>query len=244
MDTSFPYFNETDYFQFPDVNKANPEGIVGMEGNLSPGMLLSAYRQGIFPWYSEGEPILWWSPDPRMVLFPKNIHISKSMKRTFTKNRFSFSMDNQFREVINSCGGIPRKHEDGTWITSEMKDAYTLLHELGWGHSVEVWDDNELVGGLYGLSIGSVFFGESMFSLKTDASKAAYIFLAQILGQLGFSMIDCQLYTPHLESLGAEKIDRQKYMSLLNKGLEAETRRGKWNNLIDCKGTARRATTS
>jgi leucyl/phenylalanyl-tRNA--protein transferase len=179
-----------------------------------------------------------------MVLFPKNIHISKSMKRTFTKNRFSFSMDNQFREVINSCGGIPRKHEDGTWITSEMKDAYTLLHELGWGHSVEVWDDNELVGGLYGLSIGSVFFGESMFSLKTDASKAAYIFLAQILGQLGFSMIDCQLYTPHLESLGAEKIDRQKYMSLLNKGLEAETRRGKWNNLIDCKGTARRATTS
>ncbi len=233
MDSSFPYIDETEYFPFPSVEKASPEGIVAMEGNLSPGMLLSAYKQGIFPWYSAGEPILWWSPNPRMVLFPDNIHISKSMKRNFNKQKFSFSMDNQFSEVINSCGGIPRKHEDGTWITSEMKDAYIYLHELGWGHSVEVWEDNELVGGLYGLSIGSVFFGESMFSKKTDASKAAFIVLAQTLGKLGFSMIDCQLYTPHLESLGAVKIDRKEYLELLNKGLEAETYRGTWHNMLE-----------
>lgn len=233
MDTFFPFIDETEFFQFPSVEAASPEGIVAMEGNLSPGMLLSAYKQGIFPWYSEGDPILWWSPDPRMVLFPEKIHISKSMQRSFKRGRFFFSMDNQFREVVNSCGGIPRKHEDGTWITKEMKDAYTHLHEMGWGHSVEVWEDNELVGGLYGLSIGSVFFGESMFSKKNNASKAAFIILAQTLGGLGFTMIDCQLYTPHLESLGAVKIDRKKYLELLNIGLEAETRRGNWNSLIE-----------
>ena len=233
MDKFFPFIDETEFFQFPSVEAASPEGIVAMEGNLSPGMLLSAYKQGIFPWYSEGDPILWWSPDPRMVLFPEKIHISKSMQRSFKRGRFSFSMDNQFREVVNSCGGIPRKHEDGTWITKEMKDAYTHLHEMGWGHSVEVWEDNELVGGLYGLSIGSVFFGESMFSKKNNASKAAFIILAQTLGGLGFTMIDCQLYTPHLESLGAVKIDRKKYLELLNIGLEAETRRGNWNSLIE-----------
>jgi leucyl/phenylalanyl-tRNA--protein transferase len=233
MDNSYPYLDETEFFQFPSVEKASPEGIVAMEGNLSPGMLLSAYKQGIFPWYSEGEPILWWSPDPRMVLFPEKIHISKSMSRSLKRGRFSFSMDNHFREVISSCGRIPRKHEDGTWITQEMKAAYTHLHELGWGHSVEVWEDNELVGGLYGLSMGSVFFGESMFSKKTDASKAAFIILAKVLGSLGFTMIDCQLYTPHLKSLGAVKIDRTDYLELLNNGLEAETRRGNWNNLID-----------
>lgn len=233
MDPSFPYIDETEYFPFPSVDKASPEGIVAMEGNLSPGMLLSAYKQGIFPWYSEGEPILWWSPNPRMVLFPENIHISKSMKREFKRSRFSFSMDNQFREIINTCSGIPRKHEDGTWIIQDMRDAYTKLHELGWGHSVEVWEDNELVGGLYGLSIGSVFFGESMFSKNLNASKAAFIILAQTLGNIGFTMIDCQLYTPHLESLGAIKIPRQEYLQLLNKGLAAETRRGNWHSLLE-----------
>ncbi len=233
MDRSFPYIDETEYFPFPSVERASPEGIVAMEGNLSPGMLLSAYKQGIFPWYSEGEPILWWSPDPRMVLFPEKIHISKSMRRSFKRGSFSFSMDNNFTEVVDSCGGISRKHEDGTWITSEMKDAYTHLHELGYGHSLEVWEDDELVGGLYGLSLGSVFFGESMFSRKTNASKAAFIILAQTLGNIGFSMIDCQLYTPHLESLGAVKIDRKKYLRLLNKGLKTDTRRGDWHNLID-----------
>ncbi len=233
MDRSFPYIDETEYFPFPSVERASPEGIVAMEGNLSPGMLLSAYKQGIFPWYSEGEPILWWSPDPRMVLFPEKIHISKSMHRSFKRGGFSFSMDNNFTEVVDSCGGISRKHEDSTWITSEMKDAYTHLHELGYGHSLEVWEDNELVGGLYGLSLGSVFFGESMFSRKTNASKAAFIILAQTLGNIGFSMIDCQLYTPHLESLGAVKINRKEYLRLLNKGLAVGTHRGNWFNLID-----------
>ena len=233
MDNSFPYLDETEFFQFPSVEKASPEGIVAMEGNLSPGMLLSAYKQGIFPWYSEGEPILWWSPDPRMVLFPEKIHISKSMSRSLKRGRFSFSMDNHFKEVISSCGRIPRKHEDGTWITQEMKAAYTHLYELGWGHSVEVWEDNELVGGLYGLSMGSVFFGESMFSNKTDASKAAFIILAKVLGGLGFTIIDCQLYTPHLESLGAVKIDRKEYIELLNNGLKAKTHRGNWSSLIE-----------
>ena len=243
MDSSFPYIDELEYFPFPSVDKASPEGIVAMEGNLSPGMLLSAYKQGIFPWYSKGEPILWWSPNPRMVLFPENIHISKSMARNFKRGKFTFSMDNQFGEVINTCGDISRTHEDGTWITLEMEEAYIHLHKLGWGHSLEVWEDNELVGGLYGLSMGSVFFGESMFSKKTDASKAAFIILAQTLGILGFTMIDCQLYTSHLESLGAEKIDRQEYLKLLKSGLQAETHRGNWNNLIDCKGTARCAPT-
>ncbi len=232
VDTSFPYLDETEFFQFPSVNKASPEGIVAMEGNLSPGMLLSAYKQGIFPWYSEGEPILWWSPDPRMVLFPEKVHISRSMYRSYKSGRFSFTMDNNFREVIDLCGDIPRKNKTCTWITSEMKEAYTTLHELGWGHSIEVWEDNELVGGLYGLSIGSVFFAESMFSRKTNASKSAFIVLAQTLGKLGFTMMDCQLYTPHLESLGAVKIDRKEYLRLLNAGLEAETHRGNWNNLI------------
>jgi leucyl/phenylalanyl-tRNA---protein transferase len=229
---TFPYLNETEYFQFPSVEKASPEGIVAMEGNLSPGMLLSAYKQGIFPWYSEGEPILWWSPNPRMVLFPEKIHISKSMARTFKLEKFTFSMDNQFREVVNTCSGIPRKHEDGTWITLEMKDAYAHLHKLGWGHSLEVWKDNELVGGLYGLSIGSVFFGESMFFRERDASKAAFIVLSQTLGKLGFTIIDCQLYTAHLESLGAEKIDREEYLELLKEGLKSKTHRGNWNKLI------------
>ena len=229
----FPYLNETEFFKFPSVSNASPEGIVGIEGNLSPGMLLSAYKQGIFPWYSTGEPIMWWSPDPRMVLFPENVHISKSMQRIFARSNYSFTIDNNFEEVIDSCGSISRKDEDGTWITSEMKDAYINLHELGWGHSLEVWEDNELVGGLYGLSIGSVFFGESMFSRRTNASKAAFIVLAQTLGKLGFSMIDCQLYTSHLESLGAEKIDRKVYLELLNKGLEAETYRGNWYNMLE-----------
>lgn len=233
MDTSFPYLDEMDFFQFPSIHKASPEGIVGMEGNLSPGMLLSAYKQGIFPWYSEDEPILWWSPDPRMVLFPEEIHISKSMHRIFKKGRFSFTMDNHFREVVNSCGRIPRQHEVGTWITKEMEDAYTRLHELGWGHSLEVWEGNELVGGLYGLSMGSVFFGESMFSRKSNASKAALIILAKALSRLGFSMIDCQLYTAHLKSLGAVKVDRKEYLGLLNDGLKVKTHRGNWNNLID-----------
>ncbi len=241
MDTSFPYFDESENFQFPSVERASPEGIIGTEGNLSPGMLLSAYRQGIFPWYSEGEPIMWWSPDPRMVLFPEKIHISKSMKRILKSGRFSFSMDNNFREVINVCGSISRKHETGTWIIKEMVNAYTRLHELGWGHSLEVWEDNELVGGLYGLSIGSVFFGESMFSQKANASKAAFITLSQVLGRIGFSMIDCQLYTPHLESLGAEKIDRRLYLKLLKNGINSETYRGNWDKLIDCNGTVQGA---
>ena len=229
---SFPCLNETEFFKFPPVSNASPEGIVGIEGNLSPGMLISAYKQGIFPWYSKGEPIMWWSPNPRMVLFPENVHISKSMKRIFARGNFTFTIDNNFNEVIGLCGSISRKDEDGTWITSEMKDAYINLHELGWGHSLEVWEDNELVGGLYGLSIGSVFFGESMFSRKTNASKAAFITLAKFAGKLGFSMIDCQMYTRHLESLGAVRITRDEYLELLNKGLEAETHRGNWHNLL------------
>ncbi len=239
MDTTFPYLDESENFQFPPVDRASPEGIVGTGGNLSPGMLLSAYRQGIFPWYSEGDPVMWWSPDPRMVLFPEKIHISKSMKRILNSSKFSFTMDNNFDEVIDTCGKISRKHESGTWIVKEMVEAYTRLHELGWGHSLEVWEDNELVGGLYGLSIGSAFFGESMFSRKANASKAAFIILAKCLGELGFSMIDCQMHTPHLESLGAELIDRRQYLRILKKGIQSETYRGNWDKLIDYSGGVR-----
>ncbi len=240
MDLSFPYLDEKEQFVFPSVETSSPEGIVAMGGNLSPGMLLSAYRQGIFPWYEEKEPILWWSPDPRMVLFPEKLHVSRSMLRTFKRNYFTYSVDQDFETVMRSCGKIKRAGQHSTWITEEMIEAYSLLHRMGYAHSVEVRQEEKLVGGLYGLSLGSLFFGESMFSAVPNASKAGYILLVKALVRKQFLLIDCQVYTRHLSTLGAEDISRKVYMDFLKKGLSEPSHCGNWNNFINLEEERKR----
>ena len=232
MASDFPYLGEETVFRFPPPSTATKEGILAIEGNLSPGMLLSAYRQGVFPWYSANDPILWWSPDPRFVLFPSQLHISKSLRRVLRKNVFSFTVDTCFKDVIESCGKISRVHEDGTWITKEMIRGYTKLYELGYAHSVESWKEGKLVGGLYGVSLGGCFFGESMFSEVSNSSKAAFIVFVEALREKGFIVIDSQVFTPHLESLGAINIRRSEYLSLLEKGLLLPTLKGKWTDKL------------
>ncbi len=235
MDSDFPYLDEHTGFKFPPPGNATPEGILAAEGNLSPGMLLSAYRQGVFPWYSDGDPLLWWSPDPRFVVFPKELHVSKSLRRILRKGEFGFTVDTCFKEVIESCGGIPRKHEEGTWITGEMRNAYIDLHKLGYAHSVEVWREGVLAGGLYGVSLGSCFFGESMFSRVSNSSKAAFAVFAAELNRKGFSLIDSQVYTAHLESLGGINISRTAYLELLREGLESPTLKGNWSGIFNLR---------
>lgn len=228
MRREFPYFDETHHFDFPPVDSATGEGIVAVGGNLSPGMLLSAYRQGLFPWYSEGEPILWWSPDPRFVLFPDDLHVSKSMQRVLRRGEFRVTFDTAFAEVIDACRTTPRPGQPGTWITEEVVGGYTKLHDLGYVHSVEAWRAGKLAGGLYGMALGTIFFGESMFSRVTNASKTALIELVKRLRPNGLTVIDCQSYTPHLESLGAINVPRSEFLELLRRGLEAETQPGSW----------------
>jgi leucyl/phenylalanyl-tRNA--protein transferase len=225
MSGELPYLNETSSIRFPPVSSASPEGIVAVGGNLSPGVLLSAYRQGIFPWFSEGDPILWWSPDPRCVLFPGELHVSRSMQKLLRKNRFRVSLDTGFSSVIDGCRTAPRRGQRGTWITGAMRDAYVELHELGFAHSVEVWDGGMLCGGMYGVSLGSCFFGESMFSRVENASKIALIQLFRLM-----ELLDCQVHSPHLESLGARQIPRHEFMDLLHGCLEHRTLRGNWTN--------------
>jgi len=227
----FPYLDEDDFFRFPAVESATDDGILAAGGNLSPGMLLSAYRQGVFPWYSEEDPILWWSPDPRFVLFPTELRVSKSMQRTLRKGTFRITFDNAFEAVIDACRSAPRLGQSGTWITAEIVEGYTRLHELGYAHSVESWRERELVGGLYGVALGSIFFGESMFTRASDASKAALIALIRVLLPCGLSLVDCQSYTPHLERLGAREIPRGDFLQILEEGLRSNTRRGDWSNL-------------
>lgn len=228
----FPYLKEHQYFQFPPVYKSTEEGIVAAGGNLSPGMLLSAYAQGIFPWYSEYEPILWWSPHPRFVLFPEELHISKSMRRTLNKEVFTCTFDTGFDEVIRSCREIERPGQPGTWITEDMVEAYRELHRLGYAHSAEAWHEEKLAGGLYGVSLGRCFFGESMFSNMADSSKAALIFLTRRVKELDFHFIDCQVYTPHLTTLGAREIPRREFIKRLQDALEFSTLKGRWSEII------------
>lgn len=215
---------------FPAAENATRDGIVAIGGDLSPERLLNAYAGGIFPWYSDGEPILWWSPSPRMVLFPVEVHVSKSMKKLLHKDPpwFHWTVDRAFREVIENCRTAHRKGEPGTWITNEMCEAYIGLHELGFGHSLEVWQAKQLVGGIYGLSLGKCFFGESMFSLAPNASKFAFITLALQLKKMGFLMLDCQVPSAHLKTLGAREIPRSQFLGLLKQGLQAGTLKGKW----------------
>lgn len=210
-----PVFKLSEDLIFPDPSLAEEDGLLAAYGDLSPERLILAYSNGIFPWFSEDEPILWWSPDPRFVLSPKDIKISHSMKKILKKNTYRISFDTCFRDVISNCAGV--RKESGTWITNDMIEAYCKLHNMGYAHSVEAWYEDKLVGGLYGIIIGKCFFGESMFSIMDNASKAAMIVLCQRLQQENFILIDCQVYTKHLESLGAVNIGRNKFLEIVRK---------------------------
>lgn len=215
---------------FPAVKQAlrEPDGLLAIGGCLSEKRLLNAYRHGIFPWYNFGEPILWWSPDPRMVLFPDKLIVSRSLRKTLRQNRFSVTFDRAFTEVIAACAA-PRPGADGTWITTDIDEAYKRLHRLGIAHSVEAWFEGELVGGLYGVALGQVFFGESMFHTKTDASKVAFVTLVERLKVWDYQLVDCQIYSTHLASLGAEEIDRTDFVNLLNRYCDACVSQSAWH---------------
>lgn len=213
---------------FPPVHHAE-NGLLAYGGDLSPRRLLEAYRHGIFPWYSEDDPILWWSPDERMILFPEDIHISTRFRRILAHSTEEIVSDTLFHKVIRYCASVPRPQQSGTWILPEMINAYIRLHDMGYAHSIEVLRESRLIGGLYGVSLGGVFFGESMFSLVPNGSKFALIALAEQCRQWGFVMIDCQMYTPHLKSMGARLAPRATFLKLLSQGLKYPTKRGKWH---------------
>jgi leucyl/phenylalanyl-tRNA--protein transferase len=235
-DPDFPFLAENERFQFPDPNRAS-HNIVAVGGNLSPGMLLSAYEQGIFPWYNEDDPILWQSPDPRFLIFPEKLHVSGSMERVFRRGDFRLTFDTDFEGVIQGCAAVYRPGQEGTWISGDIIDAYTALHRLGWAHSAEAWQGDNLVGGCYGIRLGRIFVGESMFALLPNASKAAFLSLARHLFADGLRFIDCQVHTPHLESLGGEIMPRKKFIALLRTTL-AERRPGSPEaDLLDRRGT-------
>ena len=205
----------SDALVFPPVDTANGEGLLAVGGDLSPNRLLLAYRNGIFPWFNTDSLILWWSPDPRMVLYPEKIKIAKSMRKLLSGNQFKLTKNTCFNRVLNYCSSVKREGQDGTWITEDMKKAYLQLHKRGYAKSYEVWEDDQLVGGLYGVDLGHVFCGESMFSLSSNASKYAFIKLAQELQQNKCRLIDCQLYTEHLASLGGQEISRSEFIKVL-----------------------------
>jgi leucyl/phenylalanyl-tRNA--protein transferase len=206
---------EDDQLWFPPVEQALEDGLLAVGGDLSVARLLLGYRSGIFPWFNEEDPILWWSPDPRCVVFPEKLKVSKSMKALLKKEAFEFRTDTAFEEVIRNCAAIEREGQPGTWITEEIIDAYNRLHQEGFAHCAEVWQDGVLVGGLYGVLLGKIFFGESMFSRVSNASKYAFIKWAAHLQRQGITIIDCQMHTPHLESLGAEMIPRSRFIELV-----------------------------
>lgn len=233
-----PIFRLTEEVVFPPPRLASEEGLLAVGGDLAPERLILAYKSGIFPWYSEGEPILWWSPDPRFVLFPDQLKISRSMRGLLKKNLFTVTFDKCFHEVVAACQETRKGREEGTWITAAMTVAYIRLHELGLAHSVEAWREGTLAGGLYGVSLGKCFFGESMFTKVPNASKAALITLVKTLARYDFRLIDCQVYTDHLHSLGAEMISRCRFLRLLNTALAEETLRGSWCFLAEGHGAS------
>ncbi len=212
---------------FPPAENSDPDGILAVGGDLSPVRLIEAYSSGIFPWYSSETPIIWWSPDPRFVIYPDGVKISKSMRQVLKRDIFEIRFDTSFREVITACSG-KRKHEKGTWITAEMIEAYVVLHKMGYAHSIEAWSEGRLAGGLYGVSLGGMFFGESMFSRESNASKAAFIVLADNLTRLGFDLIDSQVHTNHMESLGAFEMERDEFLTIVKKSVKRETISGNW----------------
>lgn len=213
---------------FPPADKATEDGLLAVGGDLRPERLLLAYRNGIFPWFNPGDPILWWSPDPRLILEPAAVHVSRSMRRVLKTGVFDIRFDTAFEAVIGHCGTASGRRREGTWITPSMRRAYIRLHELGFAHSVEAWADGRLAGGLYGVSIGGVFFGESMFALAPNASKAALIGLARLLRYWEFHLIDCQVRTEHLISLGAVDTPRTEFLQRVDRAALMPTRRGAW----------------
>jgi leucyl/phenylalanyl-tRNA--protein transferase len=241
-DPNFPVLSEDERFEFP-WNEYLDSSVVAIGGNLSPGMLLSAYEQGLFPWYNHDDPILWHSPDPRFVLFKENLHISTSMKKVFRQKQFKIKLDENFSGVIRNCAAKERKGQDGTWISNDIIAAYEKMHKLGWAHSAESYIDEKLVGGCYGMRLGNAFFGESMFSLVPNASKAAFLNLAQILFDDEIDFIDSQVHTDYVETLGAKEIPREEYLARLTLALQPRMnslnqiasdnidRRGKWSEL-------------
>ncbi len=223
-----PVYLLSENITFPSPGLARKDGLLAVGGDLSIERLLKAYELGIFPWYSEGDPILWWSPDPRLVLFPKEIRISKSLKKTVKQKKFEVRFDTAFVEVITACSTVSRKNQPGTWIVNDMIEAYTELFHAGFAHSVEAWQGQMLMGGLYGVSLGGCCFGESMFTYTSNASKVAFAALVEHLGQAGFDMIDCQIPTGHLKRFGAKEIPRHSFLDKLNDSVRKPTKRGKW----------------
>jgi leucyl/phenylalanyl-tRNA--protein transferase len=221
---------------FPDISLAldDPNGLLAVGGDLSPERLLAAYNNGIFPWFEEGQPILWWSPDPRMVLFPKDLQISKSLQKALNKSLYKVTMDTAFAQVM-ACCAEPRGDSPGTWITDEMRAAYTQLFEDGHAHSVEVWCEERLVGGLYGIAIGQLFFGESMFSFESNTSKIALVNLVKQLQQWNYKLIDCQVSSEHLETLGAIEISRDEFAELLRELLPQQGMVGPWHLRVNAE---------
>ena len=223
-----PVHRLTDALAFPDPRAARADGLLAVGGDLSPQRLLLAYGLGLFPWYSDDSPILWWSPLRRCVLAPADFHVSRSLRRLLRQKRFTFTFDHAFDEVIRACAATPRPSGQGTWITPEMIQAYCALHTAGVAHSVEAWSDGTLAGGIYGVSLGRAFFGESMFTRITNASKAAFCMLAQRLHAWEFPLIDCQITNPHLQTLGADEISRTEFLKRLAHTQRFPTRRGNW----------------
>ncbi len=221
-------FQLTEELIFPPPDYADADGLLAVGGDLSVQRLLLAYRMGIFPWFSRETPILWWSPDPRLILIPQELRISRRLMRLIRKKPFQITMDQAFADVIKSCASMKRPHQNDTWITDGMVEAYCRLHQEGFAHSVECWCHGELIGGLYGVSLGRAFFGESMFSLRSNASKIAFVYLVWFLQSKKFSFIDCQLTTQHLVSFGAREIPRAEFLQMLREALRHKTLRGRW----------------
>jgi leucyl/phenylalanyl-tRNA--protein transferase len=232
-------FEEEEYYiftlsdsslEFPDPRLADDEGLLAYGGDLSSDRLLTGYKKGIFPWYSEGNTILWWSPNPRLLLYPDKFKVRKSFRRVLRSRKFTVTFDERFSDVIKYCATVPREGQHSTWIVKEMIEAYTRLYEEGFAHSIEVYKEGELVGGLYGIAYGKAFFGESMFSLVPDASKIAFKALSDVLGRRGYDFIDCQMKTDHMIGLGAEVVERDLFLDALDKAIEKPTDIGSWQH--------------
>jgi len=223
-----PVYRLGEDLAFPPPQLADASGLLAVGGDLNPERLLLAYTLGIFPWYDEAQPILWHSPDPRLVLLPEDLCVSRNLRRELRRGRFEVRLDTAFPQVIRSCAETPRKGSPGTWITDDMAAAYCRLFDLGFAHSAEAWQDGELVGGLYGVSLGGCFFGESMFTHRNDASKVAFVTLVQQLQRWGFDLIDCQVHTDHLTRFGARLWSRPQFLMALAESLARPTRRGRW----------------
>lgn len=227
-----PVFRLDERLVFPPVHLAE-DGLLALGGDLSPERLLLAYSQGIFPWYAENLPILWHSPDPRMIMTTRDLIVQRSLRKTIRRRPYELKMDTAFAQVLEGCSSVPRPGQAGTWLIPEMVDAYTKLHELGFAHSIEAWQGDTLVGGLYGVSLGAAFFGESMFARAPDASKVAFVASVRQLDAWGIGLIDCQVHTEHLERFGAYETSRLGYLELLKIALDEPTRRGTWSFELD-----------